>query len=148
MANERDEARAQAKAFWEQHREVWTTSGGSEMTEVVGMNVLQLTTVGRVSGKKRWVLLTYLPTDSGWLVAASNLGADSDPAWWANLVAADGRGSVTIGGETTPIRARALEGSERDEAFARFVATHDGYAAYEEWTDRKIPVVALTPESD
>ena len=147
MSTERDEARAQAEDFWQQHRQAWAASGGQKMTEVLGMQVLQLNTVGRRSGEDRWVLLTCLPAERGWLVSASNLGADSDPGWWKNLQAADGRGSVTIDGTTTPIRAHALVGQERDEAYARFVATYDGYGQYEKWTDRTIPVVALVPEN-
>jgi deazaflavin-dependent oxidoreductase (nitroreductase family) len=146
MATERDEARTAAEGFWQQHREAWAASGGKEMTSVLGMDVLQLNTVGRSSGEDRWALLTCLPADAGWLVVASNLGADQDPGWWKNLQAADGRGSVTIGGTTTPVRAHALPGGERDEAYARFVSTYDGYADYEKWTDRAIPVVALVPE--
>ena len=147
MTKERDEARAEAEGFWEHHRQVWSASGGTKLTEVLGMGVLQLNTVGRRSGEDRWALLTYLPADRGWLVVASNLGADNDPGWWKNLVAAEGKGSVTVDGTTTPIRAHALAGDEREEAFARFVATHDGYADYVKWADRTIPVVALVPES-
>jgi hypothetical protein len=35
---------------------------------------------------------------------------------------------------------------ERDRAYQRFVSTYEGYANYEKWTDREIPVVALRPE--
>jgi deazaflavin-dependent oxidoreductase (nitroreductase family) len=141
----RDEARAAAGPFWQHHKAVWEASGGTEMTETLGMGVLQLTTVGRRSGLDRWVLLTYLPAESGWLVAASNLGADHDPGWWQDLQANDGRGTVTVGGTTTPVRARALDGAARDEAYANFVDTYEGYAHYAEWTDRRIPVVLLEP---
>lgn len=144
---ERDEARAAAGPFWQHHKKVWEDSGGTEMTETLGMGVLKLSTVGRRSGEERWVLLTYLPAEDGWLVAASNLGADTDPNWWKNLQANDGRGSVTVDGTTTPIRARALDPSERAEAYARFTSTYEGYSHYEEWTDREIPVVLLQPES-
>jgi F420H(2)-dependent quinone reductase len=51
--------------------------------------------------------------------------------------------TVTVDGQTVPIRARELEGDERAEAFDRFVATYEGYAQYVEWTDRQIPVVLL-----
>lgn len=143
---EREDARAEATQFWKHHKKVWADSNGSEMNEVLGMGVLELTTTGRRSGNSRSVLLTYLTDDDRWLVAASNLGSDHDPAWLQNLRANDGSGSVTIGSETTPIRARALTGAERDQAYRRFVDTYDGYAAYEKWTDREIPVVALTPD--
>jgi deazaflavin-dependent oxidoreductase (nitroreductase family) len=147
MTKSRDEARAEAEEFWRHHREVWAASGGTKLTEVLGMGVIQLNTVGRRTGEDRWNLLTYLPAERGWLVAASNLGADNDPGWWKNLVAADGKGSVTVDGTTTPIRAKALAGDERAAAWARFVDTYEGYGDYEKTADRTIPVVALVPEA-
>lgn len=140
---EREEARAMAAPFWQHHREVWASSGGTELTEMLNMKVLQLTTVGRRSGEERWVLLTFRPHPEGWLVVASNLGADRDPDWWRNLLANDGKGTVTVDGETYPVQARELDGAERDEAFARFVEAYEDYRRYEEWTDRPIPVVLL-----
>ncbi len=140
---EREEARAMAAPFWQQHREVWEASGGTELTEMLNMKVLQLTTTGRRSGRDRWVLLTFQPHDEGWVVVASNLGADEDPGWWRNLQAAEGHGSVTVDGVSHPVRARVLEGAEHDEYFARFVDAHPDYEKYVEWTDRPIPVVLL-----
>ena len=90
--DERAAKRAGAQKFWAAHRATWEASGGTEMTEVLGMDVVQLNTVGRSSGELRWVLLTTLPAETGWLVVASNLGADTDPNWWANLQAAGGKG--------------------------------------------------------
>jgi deazaflavin-dependent oxidoreductase (nitroreductase family) len=143
---EQEDARAQAAQFWKHHKEVWDASGGTEMNEVLGMGVLQLNTTGRRSGSSRSVLLTYLNDENGWLVAASNLGADHDPGWLRNLRASDGQGSVTIGSDTTPVKAQELVDVERDRAYQRFVSTYEGYANYEKWTDREIPVVALRPE--
>lgn len=144
---EREEAREMAAPFWKQHREIWEASGGTELTEMLNMKVLQLTTVGRSSGEERWVLLTHQPHDEGWVVVASNLGADEDPNWWKNLLANDGKGTVTVDGETHPIEARELTGAERDEQFARFVEAHADYEKYVEWTDRPIPVVLLARAS-
>lgn len=140
---EREEARALAAPFWQHHREVWASSGGTELTEMLNMRVLQLTTVGRRSGEERWVLLTFQPHERGWAVVASNLGADEHPNWWQNLQADDGRGTVTVDGQTHDMVARELEGDEREEMFARFVEAHPDYQQYVEWTDRPIPVVLL-----
>lgn len=144
---EREEARAVAAPFWRQHREIWEASGGTELTEMLNMRVLQLTTVGRRSGEARWVLLTFQPHDEGWVVVASNLGADEDPGWWRNLRANDGHGTVTVDGETHRVQARELTGAERDELFARFVEAHGDYQKYVEWTDRHLPVVLLARTS-
>ena len=138
--------RRAAEAFWASHRATWEASGGTEMAEVLGMKVIQLNTVGRVTGTPRWVLLTTLPADGGgWLVAASNLGADHDPDWWQNLRAAGGQGSVTVDGDTVPVVAEELSGDERAAAYERFVETYPDYASYREQTSREIPVVHLKP---
>ena len=145
--DDREANRKAAEGFWASHRATWEGSGGKEMNHVLGMDVLQLNMVGRVSGEPRWVLLTSLPADRGWLVVASNLGADTDPNWWQNLRAADGRGSVTIGGTTVPIVAEALSGADRDAAYQRFIDTYPDYANYRKQTSREIPVIHLTPSN-
>ena len=118
------------------------------MAHVLGMQVLQLNTTGRTSGEHRRVLLTTLDADAdagGWLVVASNLGADIDPNWWLNLAAADGRGSVTIGGNTVPVVAEALTGTARSAADQRVVDTFADYDTYRHQTSREIRVVHLKP---
>ena len=78
-----------------------------------------------------------------WLVAASKAGAPDNPAWFHNLQAHP-EVSIEVPGEgTVPVRARVLEGAERDSAWARFTATSPGFRQYEERTTRSIPVIAL-----
>jgi deazaflavin-dependent oxidoreductase (nitroreductase family) len=127
---------------WGLHRLVYRRSGGRIGTRVIGMPVLELTTTGRRSGEPRRVLLTYLDHEGGFLVAASNAGADRDPAWWRNLVEAP-EAAVRADGESFDVRARPLQGEERAAAWDRFVAADAGYGAYDAATDRDIPVVLL-----
>ena len=141
--SEREEMRVAAERMWAVHRKTWQESNGTQMNEMLGMKVIQLNTTGRVSGEPRWVLLTCKEDARGWLVVASNLGADRDPNWWLNLKASGGEGSVTTGGETHAVRARSLKGEENRAAYDDFAATYDGYQKYREWTERHIPVVLL-----
>jgi deazaflavin-dependent oxidoreductase (nitroreductase family) len=127
---------------WRLHRSIYRLSGGRIGTRAIGMPVLELTTTGRTSGEPRRVLLTFLEHEAGFLVAASNAGADRDPAWWRNLDTTPDAVART-GGETFDVRARRLAGEERAAAWDRFVAADSGYAAYEAATARVIPVVLL-----
>jgi len=78
-----------------------------------------------------------------WLVAASKAGAPDNPAWFHNLQAHPDV-SIEVPGEgTVAVRARVLEGAERDSGWAQFTAAAPGFKEYETKTTRVIPVVAL-----
>jgi deazaflavin-dependent oxidoreductase (nitroreductase family) len=76
---------------------------------------------------------------------ASYAGEDRDPAWAKNL-RAHPRATVSIGGRSTSVVARALEGAEREAMFERFVEADAAYGEYRERTTRENPVFELRPE--
>ncbi|MFC8519853.1 nitroreductase/quinone reductase family protein [Streptomyces sp. NPDC057257] len=108
-----------------------------------GARLLLLTTTGARTGTRHTTPVGYFP-DGGdrVLVIASAGGADRHPDWYRNLLA---HPQVTVESGTFTYEALAvvLEGAERDQAWARAVETDAGWAAYQEKTDRLIPVVAL-----
>ncbi|MEV2216420.1 nitroreductase/quinone reductase family protein [Streptomyces sp. NPDC050997] len=108
-----------------------------------GARLILLTTTGARTGTPHTAPVGYLP-DGGdrILVIASAGGAPRHPDWYRNLLA---HPEVTVesGAFTYQARAEALTGEERDQAFARAVEAEPGWAAYQEKTDRVIPVVAL-----
>ena len=134
-------------AFWRHHKEVWNASNATKMTSSPnGMDFIEVFATGRKSGEERSVLLSSFRTGSGWLIAASNIGRDTDPNWWLNLKAAGRRGKLRIaGGQTLDVEAVELEGEERAEAWARFTAAEASYQEYETGTSRHIPVIELRP---
>ncbi len=136
--------RASMRRSWRLHRLVWKVSGGRLGGRVRGVDVLELVTTGHKSGEARSVLLFYLRSGSGWLLAGSNAGDAHDPAWVKNL-RANPEALVVVGGKTHNVVARFLENEERSEAYRRFVETYDDYATYEQMTDRTIAVVHLEP---
>jgi deazaflavin-dependent oxidoreductase (nitroreductase family) len=105
--------------------------------------LLLLTTTGARTGAPHTTPLGYLP-DGGdrVLVIASAGGAPRHPDWFRNLLAHP-RATVESGAFTYEARAVVLAGEERDRAFARAVEADPGWAAYQERTERVIPVVAL-----
>lgn len=79
-------------------------------------------------------------------VFGTNAGADHHPAWVHN-VRANPRVTVERGAEKFQATAVSLDGEERDHVYAEQAAQDPAFAAYQEGTSRRIPVVALTPVS-
>lgn len=108
-----------------------------------GARLLLLTTTGSRTGTPHTTPVGYLP-DGGdrVLVIASAGGSARHPDWFHNL-RVHPRVTVESGVFTYEARAVVLDGEERDRAFARAVEADPGWAAYQEKTDRVLPVVAL-----
>jgi deazaflavin-dependent oxidoreductase (nitroreductase family) len=127
------------------HKAVFRASNGRLANRGNGMPVLQLTTTGRKSGKRRTTMLTS-PVQDGdrMLLVASNGGDDRHTNWFLNL-RDDPKVEVTMDGRTRPMRARVASPEEKAELWPRVVAAHGGYAHYQTRTDRDIPLVILEP---
>jgi deazaflavin-dependent oxidoreductase (nitroreductase family) len=142
MANPKDVIMRVVTGF---HRAVFQVSNGRLANRGYGMPVLQLTTTGRKSGKRRTTMLTSPVQDGDRLVVvASNGGDDRQPKWLLNL-RDDPNVEVTTDGRTKAMRARVASPGEKAELWPRVVAAHRGYAQYQTRTDRDIPVVILEP---
>ena len=109
-----------------------------------GAPLLLLHTTGAKSGEERVHPMMYQELDSGVAVFASKAGADTNPAWFHNVIA---HPDVTaeIGPETHAFRAHVAEPAEREPIWTRQEAAYPGFADYETKTDRVIPVVVLEP---
>ena len=112
--------------------------GGGE----AGGQVVILGTTGAKTGKARTSPLLAFPHGDDWVVIASFSGHDFHPGWYHNLVASP-EATLTIGAETSAVRARFTQGAERDELWERVSTAYTDYQKYERVTDREIPVVVL-----
>ena len=111
---------------------------------VMGRPLLLLTTLGAKSGKVRKTILASFPDgDNAWLVVASSGGSAKHPAWYVNMARNPDRVSIEIGRRQFKVEPQSLRGAERAEAWRRIVSLAPGYAAYQEKTDREIPIVRL-----
>lgn len=111
--------------------------------------VLLLHTTGARSGAERLSPLMYLRQDENgpWHIFASYGGAPNNPAWFHNLVAHPDI-DIEVGDGTSiervPVRARVVEGDERDAIYAEQARRFPQFAGYEKKTTRDIiPVVEL-----
>jgi deazaflavin-dependent oxidoreductase (nitroreductase family) len=128
------------------HRLLVTVTRGRAGHELGGMPVVELTTIGRRSGKPRTVLLTApLRDGEGYVVVASRGGDDQHPAWFLNL---RDRPEVEVaikGGERRPMLARIASAEERASMWPQIADRYRNYAGYQKRTRREIPLVVLEP---
>jgi deazaflavin-dependent oxidoreductase (nitroreductase family) len=112
---------------------------------LAGVPLVMLTTTGARSGLPRTLPVLGLDDGDAVVVIASNFGRPHHPFWYHNLRAhPDAR--VVVDGATRELRARELEGAERDRYFARAVAIYPGFERYRTWAKgRRIPVIRLEP---
>ena len=119
-------------------------TGGRPERLGLRLRCLVLETTGRRSGRPRRVVLLYMPDGDGFVVLASNFGQEHPPAWWLTLEA-DAAALVLRRGRRVAVRARELDGEERQATVARAVAHNKQWRAYMSTVQRRIPVIRLEP---
>ena len=128
-------------------RNLHRVSGGRvTVLDIAGLPNLMLTVIGRKSGQPRSTTLLAVPRGESWLIAGSNFGGPKQPVWVVNIEA-NTDCQITVKGKTRDMRARRLEGEERDEAWEFMIGTWPNYRLYEQRTEtqRRIKVFELTP---
>lgn len=126
------------------HAWLYRRSRGRVGGTLAGMEQVLLTTTGRRSGLARTTPLTAIPRDGQLMLVASDGGRPEHPQWYRNLLA-DDRVTVQRGSEHIPMRARTATAAERVELWPVVVGVNSRYAAYQDRTDRQIPLVLCTP---
>lgn len=126
--------------------EQYEQSDGASGSELSGIPVIIVTTVGNKSGKLRKTPLMRVEHDGSYAAVASQGGAPTHPVWYWNITAnphVEVRDKDRVGDFT----ARELSGEERDLWWQRAVAVYPDYRDYQEKTDRTIPVFVLEPQA-
>lgn len=124
--------------------DLYEGSGGTQGTDMNGMPVIILTSLGARSGKVRKTPLMRVEHDGEYAVVASLGGAPNHPVWYYNLTA-NPHVELQDGPVRRDYQAREVHGAERDTWWDRAVAAYPDYAEYQKKTDRTIPVFVLTP---
>ena len=126
------------------HRLILGVSRGKAGRTAANMPVLELTTIGRKTGKPRSVMLTS-PIQEGdsIVIVASRGGDDFHPAWYVNLVANPQVQVRYKGGPNKMMTARTATAQERARMWPIVEQRYKGYAGYQQRTDREIPLVIL-----
>jgi deazaflavin-dependent oxidoreductase (nitroreductase family) len=129
------------------HEQLYQRTDGRIGHRMIGVPTLLLRTTGRRSGVTRTNGLVYARDGDDYLVVASNGGADRPPAWLHNLLA-NPDVEIQIAREHRQGTATVFEPTDPD--YDRLWSlvnenNRDRYSAYQEQTDRPIPVIVLTP---
>jgi deazaflavin-dependent oxidoreductase (nitroreductase family) len=128
------------------HRGVLRVTGNRVGANLAGMPALELTTVGRRTGRPRSVMLSSpLQQGDSLVVVASRGGDDIHPAWFLNLSANPDVEVRLAGGPKRSMRARVATAEERAEWWPVIAGRYRNYAGYQRRTDREIPLVLLEP---
>jgi F420H(2)-dependent quinone reductase len=133
-----DWSREQAEKYME--------SGGTAGTDLNGMPVILLTTVGAKTGSLRKTPLMRVEHDGQYAIVASLGGAPKNPVWYYNVVK-NPRVELQDGDVTGDYDAREVSGDEKAAWWERAIAAYPDYADYQKRTERQIPVFVLTPVS-
>lgn len=118
--------------------------GGSLITPSGRVPVGLLHHVGRKSGRELTTPLVTLIDGERFVVVASQGGLPENPQWYLNLRAQPDV-VFEFRGTRSPVRARTARTDEKAVLWPRLVELYDGYADYQRWTERDIPVVLLEP---
>ena len=126
------------------HAGVYRATGGKLFGRMGKSPILLLNTVGRKSGKRRTSPLLYAMDGEDFVIIASKGGASAHPAWYLNLMA-NPEATVEIEDREVRIRAEEADSEEKSRLWQKMVEMYPAYDAYQEKTEREIPLLVLRP---
>lgn len=122
--------------------EVYEESGGTRANTLRDstLPIIIVTLRGHRTGKLRKVPLMRVEHAGAYALIGSQGGAPKDPLWVHSLRADPKAVMIQDGPEPFDVTVREVDGRERDEWWARAVTAFAPYAAYQQRTERLIPV--------
>jgi deazaflavin-dependent oxidoreductase (nitroreductase family) len=133
-----------ARALFSFHQAAYRATGGIIGHRLGRLTCLLLTTRGAKSGLARTLPLVYGRDGRHLVLVASKGGAPAHPAWYVNLKAHP-EVVVQVGSKNLWMNARTATPAERPRLWKLMTRQYAGYDAYQERTDREIPIVILEP---
>lgn len=122
------------------------TGGRFAATEILGWNILQLTTIGARSHQPRRVPLVGLFDEEKIALVASSFGREHNPGWYYNLKAHP-ECKVHFDGHCRAYIAYEAAGEQYEKYWRLALSVYRGYASYKQRAgQRHIPVMVLEPK--
>lgn len=109
-----------------------------------GVPTLLLTSTGRRTGQPRTSALIFGRNEDDYLLVASMGGAPKHPQWYLNLVA-EPHAEIQVQAQQIAVVARTASPEEKPDLWAIMRGLWPNYDAYQERTERDIPLVILSP---
>jgi len=106
--------------------------------------LLLLTHRGARTGTERTNPLAYFRDGDDYVVVASKGGAPTNPDWYHNLLAQPDA-TIEVGTDELSVNARPAGEQERERLWAMITSANPAFAEYETKTERRIPVMILSP---
>jgi len=131
-------------AWSRKQTELYEATNGQQGGDLRGRPVIVLTSVGAKTGKLRKTALMRVEHEGTYAVVASLGGAAENPVWYHNLKK-NPHVELQDGPTKRDYTAREVTGAEKALWGERAVAAYPDYAAYQQRTEREIPVFVLTP---
>ena len=125
---------------------LYRLSRGALGSRMGGQSVLLLHTTGRKSGKSFTIPLNYYRDGENFVIVASNWGKGYHPGWFYNLMQ-QGKTEIQVKGREILVKASQASGDDYDRLWKFVTSQNDYYTRYQKQTDRKIPLIILTPEA-
>jgi F420H(2)-dependent quinone reductase len=116
--------------------------GTTDGVEFMDRPIVLVSTTGAKSGKRRYVPVMRVGKDGRYAMVASNAGDAVHPSWYFN-VKANPAVALQDGDKVVSLRARELDGAEREEWWRLAVEVYPPYAEYQTKTRRRIPLFVL-----
>jgi deazaflavin-dependent oxidoreductase (nitroreductase family) len=129
-----------------EHIRMYVESNGAEGHLFHGIPTLLLTTRGRRTAMLRRTALVYGQDGDRYFMVASDAGAPQNPRWYDNLVA-DPEVSLQVGPDTFTGRARTASADEKTALWPQLTAIFPQFSAYQDATERELPVVIVEREA-
>jgi deazaflavin-dependent oxidoreductase (nitroreductase family) len=136
---------ATPKDFNAQVIDEFRANGGKAGGMFEGMPLVLVHNVGAKSGKEYVTPLVYLADGDDVVIFGSKGGAPENPGWYHNLKA-EPNVSIEVGDQKFDVLATEVTGDERDRLYSAQEAAQPQFTEYAEKTDRKIPVIVLSPK--
>ena len=125
------------------HRALIKVTSGRRGWNIYGMPVIKLTTIGRVSGLKRTVMLTSpIKFEDQYCLVASKGGNDYHPDWYLNIVSNSKVEVETPLGKRTMV-ARVVDENDHKRLWEEIIIDFPNYDSYQKKTKRTIPIIVL-----
>jgi deazaflavin-dependent oxidoreductase (nitroreductase family) len=126
----------------------YEASGGQRANTLgdTGLPIIVVTMRGNKTGKIRKIGLMRVEHEGEYALVASMGGAPTNPVWYYNLVDDPNAAAIQDGPAPFDVTVREVSGDERALWWERSVAAYPDYAAYQERTERIIPVFVATPK--